>query len=81
MVFERIVMFQDSRSVKLRHDPILERIKKALLEEGYQGAMLYVAQHTASMHRDELFRILTVCQINKVPSVFAADIIEKLHKI
>jgi hypothetical protein len=60
---------------------ILERVKKALVDEGYQGAMLYVAQHTASMQRDELFRILTVCQLNKVPSVFAADIIEKLHNL
>lgn len=60
---------------------ILERVKKALREEGYQGAMLYVAQHTASMQRDELFRILTVCQLNKVPSVFAPDIIENLHMI
>jgi hypothetical protein len=59
---------------------ILERIKKVLLEEGYQGAMLYAAQHTASMQRDELFRMLTVCQINKLPSIFAADIIKRLSK-
>jgi hypothetical protein len=59
---------------------ILERVKKVLLEEGYQGAMLYAAQHTASMQRDELFRMLTVCQLNKIPSIFAADIIKRLSK-
>jgi hypothetical protein len=61
-------------------ETILERVKKVLLEEGYQGAMLYVAQHTASIQRDELFRVLTVCQINKIPSVFAGDIIRELNR-
>jgi hypothetical protein len=59
---------------------ILERVKKVLLEEGYQGAMLYAAQHTASMQRDELFRMLTVCQLNKIPSISAADIIKRLSR-
>jgi hypothetical protein len=52
--------------------------KKSLVDEGYQGAMLFVAQHTASMQRDELFRILTTCQLSKMPSVIAADIIKDL---
>ena len=57
---------------------VLENVQKSLVDEGYQGAMLYVAQHTASMQRDELFRILTTCQINKVPSSMAVDIIKNL---
>lgn len=60
---------------------ILDNIVKNLLDGGYQGAMLYVAQHTASVQRDELFRVLTVCQLNKVPSSLAADIIRNFNLI
>lgn len=60
---------------------ILDNIVRNLLDGGYQGAMLYVAQHTASVQRDELFRVLTVCQLNKVPSSLAADIIRNFNKI
>jgi hypothetical protein len=59
---------------------ILESVEKSLIDEGYQGAMLYVAQHTASMQRDELFRILTTCQLNKMPSSMAVDIIRNLKR-
>ncbi len=69
-------VIEDIGAIELNIDKeILESVKNALLDEGYQGAMLFVAQNTASMQRDELFRVLTVCQINKVPSVIAADII------
>ena len=59
-------------------EDILKNVINSLDDEGYQGAMLYVAQHTASMQRDELFRILTTCQINKTPSSIAMDIIKNL---
>jgi len=69
-------VLEDIGTIELNIDKeILESVKNALLDEGYQGAMLFAAQNTASMQRDELFRVLTVCQINKVPSVIAADII------
>jgi hypothetical protein len=69
-------VLEDIGTIELNIDnEILESVKNALLDEGYQGAMLFTAQNTASMQRDELFRVLTVCQINKVPSVIAADII------
>lgn len=61
-------------------EDILKNVINSLDDEGYQGAMLYVAQHTASMQRDELFRILTTCQINKTPSSMAVDIIKNLIK-
>jgi hypothetical protein len=61
-------------------DAILEKVKKALLDEGYRGAMLYVAQNTVSLQRDELFRLLTNCQLNKIPSLLAANIIAELNK-
>jgi hypothetical protein len=60
---------------------LIENVQRSLVDEGYQGAMLYVAQHTASMQRDELFRILTTCQLNKVPSAMAADIIKSLIRM
>jgi hypothetical protein len=73
-IVEKVI--EDIGTIELNIDQeILESVKIALLDEGYQGAMLFVAQNTASMQRDELFRVLTVCQINKVPSVIAADII------
>jgi hypothetical protein len=59
---------------------VLENVQKSLADEGYQGAMLYVAQHTASLQRDELFRILTTCQLNKMPSSMAVDIIRNLKR-
>jgi hypothetical protein len=73
-IVEKVI--EDIGTIELNIDQeLLESVKVALLDEGYQGAMLFVAQNTASMQRDELFRVLTVCQINKVPSVIAADII------
>jgi hypothetical protein len=73
-IMDKVV--EDIGTIELNIDKeLLESIKNALLDEGYKGAMLFVAQNTASMQRDELFRVLTVCQINKVPSVIAADII------
>lgn len=74
-------VIEDIGSIELNIDKeILESVKNALLDEGYQGAMLFVAQNTASIQRDELFRVLTVCQINKVPSVIAADIIMRKNQ-
>lgn len=61
-------------------DSILGHVSRSLLDEGYQGAMLYVAQHTASLQRDELFRILTICQNDKIPSLLAVDLIAGLNK-
>ncbi len=74
-------VIEDFGAIELNIDKeLLESVKNALLDEGYQGAMLFVAQNTASMQRDELFRVLTVCQINKVPSVIAADIIMRKNQ-
>lgn len=73
---------KDLGATKINIDEgILENVQESLADEGYQGAMLYVAQHTASMQRDELFRILTTCQLNKVPSVMAVDIIKSLIRM
>ena len=69
-------VIEDIGTIELNIDrDLLKSVKDALLDEGYQGAMLFVAQNMASIQRDELFRILTIRQINKIPSGIAADII------
>ena len=62
-------------------DLTLQTVKKAILEEGYQGAMLYVAQHTASMERDELHRVMAICRRYRLPLTVAAYLIENLNEI
>jgi hypothetical protein len=75
-------VINDIGTTKMNLDEmVMENVQKSLVEEGYQGAMLYVAQHTASMQRDEIFRILTTCQLNRVPSAMAVDIIKSLKRM
>ncbi len=62
-------------------DQTLQTVKDALLEGGYQGAMLHVAQHTASMERDELHRVLAICRRYKLSPQLAADLIMNLNMI
>ena len=66
-------------AIKLTKD-LLEHIQEKLIKEGYLGTMLYVAQNTASIERDELHRVLTICSYHKLPPVLASDIIEKLNE-
>ena len=62
-------------------DLTLQTVKEAIVEEGYQGAMLYVAQHTASMERDELHRVMAICRRYRLPLTVAAYLIENLNRI
>jgi hypothetical protein len=62
-------------------ESLLQSIYKVLFDHGYEDAMLYIAQHTASIQRDELHRVLSICQQSKLPSELAADIIKDLNKI
>ena len=62
-------------------DITLETIKDIISAEGYQGAMLHVAQHTASMERDELHRVLAICRSYKLPPKTAAYLVENLNEI
>ena len=59
----------------------LEAIQKKLRDAGYMEAMLYVIQHTASIKRDELQRVLTICQYNKLSANIAAEIIANLNNL
>jgi hypothetical protein len=62
-------------------DLTLQKVKKTVLEEGYQGAMLHVAQHTTSMERDELHRVLAICRRYKLTLTVSAYLIENLNEI
>jgi hypothetical protein len=62
-------------------DHLLETIQEKLLEEGYPGAMLYAAQHTASAERDELHRVLTICERYKITPPVAAEILGGLNAV
>lgn len=62
-------------------DAYLETLQKILLEKGYQEAMLHIAQHTASIKRDELHRVLTICERHKLPPGLGAEVIKNLNKI
>lgn len=59
----------------------LQTVKDVILTEGYQGAMLYVAQHTASMERDELHRVMAICRRYKLSAKMVAYFIENLNEI
>ncbi|MDD1758290.1 MAG: hypothetical protein LUQ22_06110, partial [Methanotrichaceae archaeon] len=67
-------------SIKI-NEILLKTAQEKLQNEGYLGTILYVAQNTASMERDELHRILTICAYHKVPHSLAADILAKLNEI
>ncbi len=59
----------------------LQAVQKELQQKGYLEAMLHIAQHTASMQRDELHRVLTICEYHKLPPTAAANIVINLNEI
>jgi hypothetical protein len=62
-------------------DLTLQTVKDIILDEGYQEAMLYVAQHTASMERDELHRVMAICMHHKLSPKTASYLVENLNEI
>jgi len=63
------------------NEETLRVVKDAILDEGYEQAMLYVAQHTASMERDELHRVIAICRRYKLSEKTAAYLVENLNEI
>jgi hypothetical protein len=59
---------------------LLDKIRNKLLEKGYLETMLFVAQHTASIQRDELHRVLTICEYYKLSPDLAAEVIGHLNR-
>ena len=58
---------------------LLGTIQRKLPNEGYLATMLFVAQNTASLERDELHRVLTIFAYYNIPLVLAASILGKLN--
>ena len=63
------------------NEETLRVVKDAILDEGYEQAMLYVAQHTASMERDELHRVIAICRRYKLSEKTASYLVENLNEI
>ncbi len=63
------------------NETLLEKVRENLQEKGYLETMLFVAQNTASIERDELHRVLTICAYHKLPPIMMADIIKNLNNI
>jgi len=62
-------------------ETLLVIIQNMIKEKEYLETMLYVAQHTASMQRDELHRVLTICEYHNLSTVHKANIIKNLNDI
>ncbi len=62
-------------------EALLADIRKILLEEGYEAAELFVAQSTASEERDEIHRVLKVCEHEKLTPELAGDVLKNLNMI
>jgi hypothetical protein len=67
---------------EIRFDELLlENIQKIIKEQSNFDAMSFVAQHTASMQRDELYRVLTICEYHSLSPLHKAEIIKNLNNI
>jgi hypothetical protein len=62
-------------------ETLLANVQNMIKEKSHFEAMLLVAQHTASMQRDELHRVLTICEYHRLPPNIKEEIIKNLNKI
>jgi hypothetical protein len=62
-------------------ETLLSDARKILLEKGYEAAELFVAQSTTSEERDEIQRVLKICEHEKLPSEIAGDVLKNLNMI
>ncbi len=60
---------------------ILKNIQNMIKETSNFETMLFVAQHTASMQRDELHRVLTICEYHGLSPNQKAEVIKNLNNI
>ena len=75
-------VIKDIGTISVRiNDTLLEKVQMKLQEKGYLETMLYVAQNTASIERDELHRVLTICAYHKLPPALTADVIKNLNNM
>jgi hypothetical protein len=75
-------VIRDIGTSEIRFDEgLLEIIQNMIKDRKYLETMLYVAQHTASMQRDELHRVLTICEYHGLHPEQKANIIKNLNNI
>src|SRR5512136_1606504 len=79
-IMARVVKDIGTMAVRI-NETLLEKVRENLQEKGYLETMLFVAQNTASIERDELHRVLTICAYHKLPPIMMADIIKNLNNI
>jgi hypothetical protein len=79
---EMAKVVEDIGITKIKIDKeFLESVQKKQQEGGYMEAMLHVIQHTASIQRDELQRVITICQYHKLTPKIAAEIMINLDNL
>jgi hypothetical protein len=79
MMFGKAIKEVGATSISI-DSAFLDKIRNKLLEKGYLETMLYVAQHTASIQRDELHRVLTICEYYKLSPALTAEVIGHLNR-
>jgi len=62
-------------------ESLLADVRNTLIEKGYEAAELFVAQSTASTERDEIHRVLKICEQQKLSCDLAAEVIKNLGMI
>ncbi len=91
MTFERNSTESDEKIAKVIKDigvsgikfdeGLLKNIQTMTKETSNFETMLFVAQHTASMQRDELHRVLTICEYHGLSPNQKAEVIKNLNNI
>ena len=91
MTFDRNSIESDEKIAKVIKDigvsgikfdeGLLKNIQNMTKETSNFETMLFVAQHTASMQRDELHRVLTICEYHGLSPNQKAEVIKNLNNI
>lgn len=76
------IVIKDIGGSDIRFDEVLlEKVQNIIKEKSNFDAMSFVAQHTASIQRDELHRVLTICEYHRLSPEHRAEIIKNLNNI
>ncbi len=91
MTFDKNIIESDEKVAKVIKDigvsgikfdeGLLKNIQNMIRETSNFETMLFVAQHTASMQRDELHRVLTICEYHGLFPNQKAEVIKNLNNI
>ena len=77
-----IKVIKDIGTSEIKFDEsLLEIIQNMIKEKSHFDSMLFVAQHTASMQRDELHRVLTIFEYHGLSPNQRAEIVGNLNEI